>query len=70
LDDGDGYDAHHGLITANFDEIVCRGENARKYATPGCRNGQNVIMLDQFIASLDKNGASTAQNGGRKTTGV
>jgi hypothetical protein len=52
LEKGDGYDAHHGLIAANFDVFVCGDANARKYATPGCRNGQKVMTLDEFISSL------------------
>ena len=54
LDKGDGYDAHHGLVAANFDVYVCSDQDARKFATPGCRNGQKVMTLDEFIASLGK----------------
>jgi hypothetical protein len=49
---GDAFDAHHGLIAANFDVFVCKDVKARKYAGAWCRNGQRVETLDDFVASL------------------
>jgi hypothetical protein len=52
LDKGDAFDAHHGLIAANFDVFVCKDVKARKYAGAWCRNGQRVLTLREFIREL------------------
>ncbi len=52
LDHGDGFDAHHGLMAANFDVFVCKDANSRKYAEAGCRNGQRVVTLEEFVKDL------------------
>jgi hypothetical protein len=51
---GDYFDTRHSIAAANLDVFVCKDEEARKYASSRCRNGQRVETLDEFIASLGK----------------
>lgn len=52
LHGGDYFDSRHSIVAANLDVFVCKDEEARKYASSWCRNGQRVETLDEFISNL------------------
>jgi hypothetical protein len=52
LHGGDYFDARHSVAAANVDVFVCNDEDAGKYASSWCRNGQRVMTLSDFVASL------------------